>query len=138
MLRDISLWEVASKERRQYHHLKVRLPADLLSAALGRVHATVIDFSQAGCRIRTRARCHRGDRLVLTIRGLGPQAVQAAWRGDDNVGLLFAEPLSWAVVMQLAKIAGNAGGQPAATWPLASPRANDAHSPRVRPSPLLL
>ena len=95
-------WVASSRERRVFHRFLVNLPASLLSTALGRVSATVVDFSQAGCRIRTRARCYRGDRLVLTIKGLSPRAVEAAWRGDGVVGLAFAEPLSWAVVTQLA------------------------------------
>ena len=102
MVHELPTYVTPSKERRRFQRLQVSVPATLISTALGRVNAVLVDISQAGCRIRTRARAHRGEYFVLTIGELGPRAVQAAWRHDGQVGLAFAEPLGWAVVMQMA------------------------------------
>ena len=103
MLKDDPHWREAPKDGRQFQRVPVTgCPASLLSTALGRVDATLVDLSQSGCRIRARVRCERGDHFVLRIGSIGPRAVVAAWRRDDEVGLAFAEPLAWAVVAGIA------------------------------------
>lgn len=102
MIRELPLWLSPSKERRRFLRVNVDVPAMLMSTALGRVKARLVNLSQSGCCIRTRARAYRGDHFVLTIEQLGPRAVQAAWRDEGLVGLSFDEPLSWAVVIRLA------------------------------------
>lgn len=94
---------IEPKERRQLLRLPVEARAMLISSALGRVAATVIDLSQAGCRVRSRARCHRGDHLVLTIETFAPRFVEAAWWHDGEVGLAFSQPLAWAVVAEIVQ-----------------------------------
>lgn len=92
----------AAKERRRFHRVPLDRPAELLSTALGRVGATLVDLSQSGCRVRTRARCQAGDHFVLRIGPFGARAVTVAWRQDETVGLAFAELLAWTVVTAIA------------------------------------
>lgn len=101
MLRELPEWNLPPKERRRLHRFCVDSPALLLSTALGKVNANLVDLSQFGCRIRTRARCYRGEHFVLTIDSLCPHAVKVAWSHDGEVGLSFIEGLSWAVVTAL-------------------------------------
>ncbi|WP_174279534.1 PilZ domain-containing protein [Sphingomonas bacterium] len=97
-------WRDASKERRGFQRVSARVDAALLSTALGRVAATVTDLSQAGCRLRTRARGWRGDHLVLAIGDLAPRAVTVVWAGEGELGVVFAQPLHWTVMTDLAGI----------------------------------
>lgn len=102
MLRADPDWREELKDGRQFQRVPVQASASLVSSALGRVDATLIDLSQSGCRIRVRVRCERGDHFVLRIGSIGPRAVVTAWRRGDEVGLAFAQPLAWAVVAGIA------------------------------------
>lgn len=106
---DEQRWWDELKDGRRFHRVPADAPAALVSTALGRVRATVLDISQGGCRVRVGARCHDGDRFVLKLEMIGPRAVAVAWHRDEEVGLVFAEPLGWAAVAQVAAIP-NAGG----------------------------
>ena len=104
MLQAEADWRTTSKERRGFQRLPAAVDAALLSTALGRVAAITVDVSQAGCRLRTRARGQRGDHLVLTLGAIGPRAVTIAWAAGGELGLAFAQPLHWTVVTDLAGI----------------------------------
>lgn len=106
MLQDPGHWWGVPKERRRFHRIPSDVPAALLSTALGRVAATVTDLSQNGCRLRTHARCHRGDTLVVTFGGMSPRAVIAAWRENGEMGFAFIDPLAWSIVATLAAATG--------------------------------
>lgn len=102
MLTEAHDWQDEWKERRRFHRVPTDCPAVLLSTALGRVNATVLDLSQSGCRIRLRAKCRRGDQFVLRIGSFGPRAVTIAWHDGNEVGMVFAELLAWTVVSAIA------------------------------------
>lgn len=95
-------WRQPKKERRLLHRVPASEHAALLSSALGRVDAELLDLSQTGCRIRSRVCCRRGDRFVLRIDSFGPRAVTTAWQQGDSIGVAFVEPLAWAVVAMIA------------------------------------
>ena len=103
MQRDEHQWWDETKDARGFHRVPAQAPATLLSTALGRVAAMVMNLSQSGCRIRTCARCHRGDHFVLKFDAIGPRAVTVVWHDGDEVGLVFDELLSWAVVTGIAR-----------------------------------
>ena len=95
------------KDARRFHRVPADTSATLVSSALGRVATQVLDLSQGGCRMRTNVRCEGGDRFVLKFDAIGPKSVTVAWRRDDGagnaeVGLHFAEPLSWSLVEEIA------------------------------------
>jgi len=95
------------KDARRFQRVPAHASATLMSTALGRVAVSVCDLSQGGCRMHTNIRCREGDRFVLKLDGIGPKAVTVAWRTEDGaggaeIGLAFAEPISWSVVEGIA------------------------------------
>ena len=67
-----------------------------------RHHVVITNLSCAGCCISDKFSVTAGDRLHLSLPGLGSLAITVKWTQENVIGIVFAEALDHAVVAYLS------------------------------------
>jgi hypothetical protein len=85
--------------------LRDRRHSVLLHASVATERASVGDarvrnISRGGLMVECRLRGEPGDRVEVSLRGLGELAGRVAWVGDERIGVMFDEPVEPEIVLR--------------------------------------
>jgi hypothetical protein len=65
------------------------------------IEAIVLNISESGCRLDSRAELEEGTRVWVRLPGLEPWEARVVWTRGGSAGCRFAQPLHPAVVQRL-------------------------------------
>ena len=88
---------------RRSERLDVQMAASLRARGTSKFEVDVHDMSVLGFRFDTVSKLNVGDRVWLTVPGLGALESTVMWRGSFHYGCAFAAPLHTAVFDHLLK-----------------------------------
>jgi hypothetical protein len=89
--------------RRVANRRVVNSAAALRDKAIRTYAVEVMDVSRGGCRIRGNVQLGKGAQILLKFQGIALKRAQTIWREENEIGLVFSEPLS---AVEMKTIAG--------------------------------